>query len=174
MANRWKLDDSALELLNAVDKIAVDVVRPAAAETDSQAQFPSETVGALRRAGLLGLIGGKEVGGRGQGLRAAVAVAERIARECSSSAMVTIMHYCSVAVIERFGLQELRRSLADGGKLATLAFSEAGSRSHFLGKPVQHGGKATKRPGQVERDETADHVGRARRYLRLVESARDG
>jgi alkylation response protein AidB-like acyl-CoA dehydrogenase len=85
----------------------------------------------LRKAGLLGLLSAPQVGGQGQGVRAAVAVAERIARECPSTAMITIMHNCATRVIENFGSEALRRSIAGEGKLATLAFSETGSRSHF-------------------------------------------
>jgi len=41
--------------------------------------------------------------------------------------MIWIMHNCAAAVIDKYGTPELRRSVAEGGMLATLAFSEAGS-----------------------------------------------
>lgn len=45
--------------------------------------------------------------------------------------MVVCMHYCATAVIEQHGSVETRRAIASGNHLSTLAFSEAGSRSHF-------------------------------------------
>ena len=84
MNNVWKLDESGSKLLGAVDKIASEVIAPLAPTIDKEGRFPKENVDALRKAGLLGLMSARQVGGHGQGLRAAVAVAERIARECPS------------------------------------------------------------------------------------------
>jgi len=44
---------------------------------------------------------------------------------------VVCMHYCATAVLEQFGAETVRRSVAQGKHLSTLAFSEAESRSHF-------------------------------------------
>jgi alkylation response protein AidB-like acyl-CoA dehydrogenase len=41
------------------------------------------------------------------------------------------MHYCGAAVLEKAGSESVRRQAASGEALMTLAFSEAGSRSHF-------------------------------------------
>jgi phosphonate transport system substrate-binding protein len=89
----WELDAERNRLLAATDKIADETIRPLADTTDKEARFPIENIEALRKAGLLGLVSAKQVGGQGQGLRTAVAVAERIARECPSTAMIVIMHY---------------------------------------------------------------------------------
>ncbi len=113
-----------------IDDIANQVCAIHANDVD-QGEFPIETVNALRRSGLLGLISSQDVGGMGQGVRAAAMVVERLARECASSAMVTCMHYSGVAVIEQYGADQLRREVAAGRHLSTLAFSETGSRSHF-------------------------------------------
>lgn len=131
MSDTWKLDAEGSKLLAAADKIAAEVIGPRAAETDKLGRFPKENIDALRGAGLLGLLGAKAVGGQGQGLRTAAAVEERIARECASTAMIMMMHNCATAVIEQFGTQDLRKAVGSGAKLATLAFSESGSRSHF-------------------------------------------
>jgi alkylation response protein AidB-like acyl-CoA dehydrogenase len=45
--------------------------------------------------------------------------------------MVVLMHYAATAAIEAGSDDRLRRQVAAGERLATLAFSEAGSRSHF-------------------------------------------
>ena len=94
-------------------------------------EFPSETLRALGDAGLLGLISATEVGGKARGMSAAAAVVERLARECGSTAMVVCMHYCATAVIEAYGSVDVRRAIAAGKHLTTLALSEAGSRSQF-------------------------------------------
>jgi alkylation response protein AidB-like acyl-CoA dehydrogenase len=67
----------------------------------------------------------------GEGIRAAAMVVERLARECGSTAMVTCMHYAGTTVIEKHGPENVRRDIAGGRHLSTLAFSESGSRSHF-------------------------------------------
>lgn len=114
---------------------ALDSILPTIAEyadsIDKQARFPRESIDALRSAGLLGLLSSTASGGMGLGLRQAADVVERIARECASTAMVTCMHYCGTAVIEQLGHESVRREVASGQHLSTLAFSEAGSRSHF-------------------------------------------
>jgi alkylation response protein AidB-like acyl-CoA dehydrogenase len=131
VSNAWKLAGAPEVLLDAADRIVRDVVGPAAAAVDREARFPKEGIDALRNAGLLRVVGGKDVGGHGLGLRAAAAIAERIARECPSTAMVWIMHNAASAVVDQHGAPEFRRAVAEGGKLTTLAFSETGSRSHF-------------------------------------------
>ena len=117
--------------LETLDGIAEQVIRPAAARIDETGSFPSEAVRALGDSGLLGLISADEVGGMGQGLRAAVLAVERLARECGSTAMVLCMHYAGTAVIEAHGPHAVRQEIAAGRHLTTLAFSESGSRSHF-------------------------------------------
>jgi alkylation response protein AidB-like acyl-CoA dehydrogenase len=110
---------------------AAEVAREHATRVDAEASFPTATIDAARRAGLLGLISAEAVGGQGGGPRAAATVVERVARECGSSAMVLTMHYCGAAVIEAHGDEAARRAVAGGEHLSTLAFSESGSRSHF-------------------------------------------
>jgi alkylation response protein AidB-like acyl-CoA dehydrogenase len=81
--------------------------------------------------GILGLTCATDVGGGGEGLRAAADVVNQVARHCSSTAMVLMMHYAATAALEAHGSTEVRREIASGRHLTTLAFSEAGSRSHF-------------------------------------------
>jgi isovaleryl-CoA dehydrogenase len=117
--------------LDDLTAVVSQVVEPAAIEVDQQASFPRAAVDALGRAGLLGLVSAAEVGGRGEGLRAATEVVERLAGACGSTAMVVCMHYAATAVIEAHGPHEVREAIAAGRHLSTLALSEAGSRSHF-------------------------------------------
>jgi alkylation response protein AidB-like acyl-CoA dehydrogenase len=93
---------------------------------------------------LLGLISAREVGGMGEGHRAASLVVDALARSCGSTAMVVCMHYAATAVIEAHGARPVRQAIAAGQHLSTLAFSEVGSRSHFwapLGTAVPAGNR---------------------------------
>jgi alkylation response protein AidB-like acyl-CoA dehydrogenase len=118
------------EVLTAVEQIARDVVAPQAAQVDREGAFPEAAVSAFSKAGLLGLLSSKEVDGLGFGPRQAVLVIERLGRECASTAMVLCMHYSAAAVLEKLASKEVRASVAKS-QLATLAFSEVGSRSQF-------------------------------------------
>lgn len=117
-------------ILQALEPVAAGVVTENAATVDRGA-FPQATLDALREAGLLGLVTPIEHGGRGGSFGDAAHVVERIARSCASSAMVVCMHYAGAAVLAAHGSPEVNRAVAEGRHISTLAFSEAGSRSHF-------------------------------------------
>jgi alkylation response protein AidB-like acyl-CoA dehydrogenase len=117
--------------LATLDKIIAEVIAPAAAEIDRTGAYPHAALDALSTAGLLGLVSTRESGGLGEGHRAATLVVEQIARHCASTAMVLCMHYAGAAVVEAHGSPEAREAIAAGRSVTTLAFSEAGSRSHF-------------------------------------------
>ena len=120
-----------MDVLALVEPVVRNVIAPAAAQTDSEALYPRNALNALASTGLLGLLSSKDVGGLGGCLREAVQVVERIAQDCPCTAMVLTMHYCGVALIEPFADDELRRAIATGHHITTLAVSEAGSRSHI-------------------------------------------
>lgn len=119
------------EILQTLERIATDVIAERAIEVDANASFPSDSIDALAKAGLLGLVSATEVGGLGRGPSMASQVIRRVSRACGSSAMVLCMHYCGAAVLEALGPKDVRAAAARGEHLSTLAFSEAGSRSHF-------------------------------------------
>ena len=67
-------------------------------------------------------------------MREFAAVTRKIASSCASTAMIYLMHVCGAQVIAASGSPEkerLMRKIVSGNALATLAFSERGSRSHF-------------------------------------------
>ncbi|WP_317205811.1 acyl-CoA dehydrogenase family protein [Janthinobacterium sp.] len=117
--------------LQKLDTIVNATIMPAAQATDRDALFPRAAIDALGAAGLLGLVSDKEVGGMGLGLAEAAQVIERIAKACPSTAMVVCMHFCASTVLEKFGDIAVRRDIAAGRHLSTLAWSDSGSRSHF-------------------------------------------
>ncbi|NVB78095.1 MAG: acyl-CoA/acyl-ACP dehydrogenase, partial [Kofleriaceae bacterium] len=112
----------------------LESVAPIAASNAAAAdrgEFPKATLDALAASGLLGLVSATSVGGKGLGLAEAATVVERLARECGSTAMIVCMHYAATVVIEQHGPEDVRRAIAAGKHLSTLAFSEPGSRSQF-------------------------------------------
>lgn len=111
--------------------IVAEIIEPSAIEVDRAGVYPRAGMEALGRAGLLGLLSAREVGGLGLGLRAAAEVVELVGAACGSTGMVLCMHYCGAAVIEQYGPRAVREDIARGAHITTLALSEAGSRSHF-------------------------------------------
>ncbi|HEU5179234.1 MAG TPA: acyl-CoA dehydrogenase family protein [Candidatus Polarisedimenticolia bacterium] len=119
------------EIQKKLDTISTGVVADHAEEVDRDGAFPQAAMEAIAAAGLYGLISAREVGGLGYGPGAAAAAIQRVAQECGSTAMVLAMHYAGAAVIEKYGPDPVRRDIAKGKHLSTLAFSESGSRSNF-------------------------------------------
>src|SRR5215472_10341788 len=117
--------------LDDLEQVITTAIAPQATEIDLTGAYPRTALEALGKAGLLGLISAKEVGGLGEAHRAATLVVEEIGKHCASTAMVVCMHYAATAVIEATGSREVRKAIAAGRHVSTLAFSERGSRSHF-------------------------------------------
>ncbi len=119
---------------NAKD-IADRILAPAARQNDKEARFSAEAIAALRPAGLLGVMLPAGVGGAGLGPRTLAAVVAAFAEADASVAMVYLMHVCATATIAsaRRGaaVAQTLKDISAGKHLSTLAFSEAGSRSHF-------------------------------------------
>ncbi len=135
------MSNETLDHRAAAEKTAA-VAAKHALQVDGDGAFPEAAIAAARTAGLFGLLSSAEAGGAGLGPRAAAEVIERLARECASTAMVMTMHYAGAAAIEALGSLAARRSIATEGHLATLAFSEVGSRSHFwapIGTAIESG-----------------------------------
>jgi alkylation response protein AidB-like acyl-CoA dehydrogenase len=137
-----------MEYESALARVINDVVEPGATAVDRDGSYPRAQLAALGEAGILGLASSPDVGGGGESLAAAASVVQRLARHCGSTAMVVMMHYSATAVIEVHGPQDVREAIAAGRHVTTLAFSEAGSRSHFWA-PL---GTATQQDGTVRLD----------------------
>jgi alkylation response protein AidB-like acyl-CoA dehydrogenase len=116
-------------------EIADRVLAPAASQNDKQGRFSAEAVEALGKGGLLGLMLPIKFGGGALGPQTFAGVTATLAEADASAAMVYLMHVCAAATIvaarSEVAVAETLREIAAGQILATLAFSEAGSRSHF-------------------------------------------
>lgn len=121
--------------IKRAENMAQEVLSAQAADVDRKARWPAESMAALRNSGLLGLTLPREVGGAGEGPRTFTAVTRALAEQCASTAMIYVMHVCAtrhIAAAPEFPQRDaVLRAIAAGKHLATLAFSEKGSRSHF-------------------------------------------
>lgn len=153
--------------LETLEKNVIPLIREEATAVDKNGQFPKKSIAALQGAGFFGLISAKDHGGAGFGPDVAAQVIQKIAAECGSSAMVLAMHYAATAVIEKFGNSEARKKTATTD-LATLAFSEMGSRSHFWA-PI---GTATQSTSGIKLDGHKSWVTSANHAVNYVWSAK--
>lgn len=129
----YNLNPEQTALIAELSKLADTSIAPYAAQVDEQARFPKEAMDALAKGGWYGLIVPVEYGGKGQSMRVAAAALDEIAQRDASAAMVFLMHLCGTAcyVASPKGHEDTLRAVAQGKHLATLAWSERGSRSHF-------------------------------------------
>ena len=124
------------------------VLASAAAQNDKAGKFSDEAIESLGDAGLLGLMLPVDVGGAGLGPRTFAAVTAVIAEADASVAMVYVMHILGTTAVAAArpsaarALAPVLQEIAAGRHLSTLAFSEAGSRSHFwapISRAVRNG-----------------------------------
>jgi alkylation response protein AidB-like acyl-CoA dehydrogenase len=117
--------------------IANRVLAPSSGQNDKAGRYSPEAVESLGESGLLGLMLPVEVGGSGLGPRTFATVTATLAEADASVAMVYLMHVLGTATISTARpsaaptVTPILREIAAGRHLSTLAFSEAGSRSHF-------------------------------------------
>ena len=115
--------------------IADRILAPAARQNDKDARFSSEAVAALGSGGLLAITLPTGAGGSALGPRTLAAIIATLAEADASAAMVYLMHVCATATIAAArpgaAVAQTLKDIAAGRHLTTLAFSEAGSRSHF-------------------------------------------
>jgi alkylation response protein AidB-like acyl-CoA dehydrogenase len=105
-----------------------------ARQTDAEGIWPARSIQALRDSGLMGLTLPADAGGGGAGMRQFAEAIEKIAAHCASTAMIYLMHVCGANMIAASSSPrgaELVKTMTAGKAVATLAFSEKGSRSHF-------------------------------------------
>jgi alkylation response protein AidB-like acyl-CoA dehydrogenase len=118
-------------------EIASRVLAPSAGQNDKAGRFSSHAVESLGQSGLLGLLLPVDFGGSGLGPRAFADVTATLAEADASVAMVYLMHILGTTAIAAArpsaaqSLTPILQEIGAGRHLSTLAFSEAGSRSHF-------------------------------------------
>jgi acyl-CoA dehydrogenase len=98
-------DQNFRQLLEAVRRIGTEVAARHAIEVDAQARFPTETIAALREAGVLSAAVPPEFGGAGCGMAELAQLCSMLSQSCGSSGMVLAMHYSQLACIARHGVE---------------------------------------------------------------------
>src|SRR5690242_13415432 len=133
--DRWRLSHDAA--VSKAREIATLVLAPSAPQNDKAGQFSTQAIESLGESGLLGLMLPGPVGGSELGPRTFAAVVSALAEADASVSMVYVMHVLGAATIAAArpsaarALTPILQEIAAGRHLSTLAFSEAGSRSHF-------------------------------------------
>ncbi|GAB3499931.1 acyl-CoA dehydrogenase family protein [Flexivirga lutea] len=121
---------TSLSPVEIASAIAADVAAPAAESVDRESRFPSEAIGAMRDAGMLGALIPVADGGLGWSLEDVARSITELAKGCSSAAMVYAMHQIQVACLVRHGsnaaLREFTRRVAAEGLLLASATTEVG------------------------------------------------
>src|SRR5579864_9195860 len=123
--------------VSKAQEIAKRVLAPSAGQNDKSGRFSTEAVASLGESGLLGLMLSADVGGSGLGPRTLAIVTATLAEADASVAMVYLMHILGAATISAArpsaaqAVTPVLKEICAGRHLSTLAFSEAGSRSHF-------------------------------------------
>lgn len=136
MPNFLNLDGLALttnqgKWKRTAEKVAREVLRPHAERVDRDGEFPIENMRALGRAGLLGLLIPKELGGAGESIVTATVVTETIASACAGTAMAYHMHQstiplmCAAANPEQ--AEKFLMPVARGERFGGFAMTEPGS-----------------------------------------------
>src|SRR3989440_7749838 len=132
---RWIMTHEAAVL--KAGEIASRVLAPSAGQNDKAGRFSTEAVESLGESGLLGLLLPVDFGGSGLGPRTFAVVTATLAEADASVAMVYLMHILGTGTISAArpsatqAVAPILQEISAGRHLSTLAFSEAGSRSHF-------------------------------------------
>lgn len=92
-------------LLASLRQICLTVAAPNARDVDTAARYPTETVAALRQAGLLSAGVPQALGGAGCSLREQAEFCATLAQSCASSAMILAMHFIQLGCLVRHGNQ---------------------------------------------------------------------
>lgn len=100
-----RADQNFGSLIDATRRIATEVAARNAADVDSKSRFPTETVDALKTAGVLSAAVPKEFGGAGCGMQELTQLCSTLSQACGSSGMVLAMHYIQLGCIARHGLE---------------------------------------------------------------------
>ena len=90
--NYFPLSNSQLEWQEKARSLAEKEIGPRAADYDRNAQFPQESLEALKESGLLALRVSQEYGGLGADLLTTCLVVEEVSKKCPSTAMCYKMH----------------------------------------------------------------------------------
>ena len=138
--NYYHLTSDQQDWKERVAEIAEREIGPRATEYDRNAQFPEESLKALRDAGLWGLRVSKEHGGLGGDMVTTCLIVEEISKKCASTAMCYKMHLESMEAISRiptpYQVEQFIEPLAKGEVFAAAAGGESRGQTGTDWRPV--------------------------------------
>lgn len=122
-------------ILEKVSRIANEVVMQEGEKADREGVWLPETMMALKKEKITGLVVPKESGGLGLGLLAMVKTSEQLGKAYSSAGLCFGMHCVATAVIAakatKWQKVNYLEPIANGEHITTLALSEPGTGAHF-------------------------------------------
>jgi alkylation response protein AidB-like acyl-CoA dehydrogenase len=128
--NYFPLTAEQQEWKDRVADIAAREIGPRAAEYDRLAQYPKESLAALREAKLWALRTPREYGGLGADLVTVCLIVEEIAKKCPSTGMCYKMHLEATELVNRiptpYQVERFVKPMARGEVFATIAGGETG------------------------------------------------
>ncbi|MEU0971326.1 acyl-CoA dehydrogenase family protein [Streptomyces sp. NPDC005917] len=133
---------------SALSYVLSSTIDPSAEQTSAGERFPRASVVALGDAGLLGLTASAHLGGGGLGLVEATEVVTVVSRACPATGAVLRSHYAAVALMEAYGTPWVRRKVAAGHHLSTLALTDVGD-GYGPGGAASPAGSTATRTGDV-------------------------
>ena len=113
--NPWAMTNTAI-----IDKVC-EVLKNNAAAVDSSASWPEQSIRCIAETELW----------MPASMREFADATRRFAQACASSGMIYLMHVSAMQAIAASPAKQLVEKIKKDRALATLAFSEKGSRSHF-------------------------------------------
>lgn len=126
--NYFPLTKTQQEWQERVADLASREIGPHAAECDAESKYPSESLEALRKAGLWALRAPQEYGGQGADLLTTCLVVEEISKKCPSTAMCFKMHLEATDILNLiptpYQVEHFVKPLARGEVFASVAGSE--------------------------------------------------
>lgn len=127
---------SSLEqLIRAAKEIGETIVAREAPVADQQGRYVGESMNALKKEKLTGLVVPRECGGHGMGLFSLARISEELGIHYASVGLCFGMHCVGAAVIAAkatsWHKQQYLERIAQGQHLTTLALSEPGTGAHF-------------------------------------------
>jgi acyl-CoA dehydrogenase len=131
---RW--DEEERAILDAVQRVADDVIAPNAAQADRDSAFPWKSVGALNALGLNGIFVPEAYGGSPARYKVYLAAVKIISEACASTGIIYATNFHGMKPLIDFGTEEQKRRLlqkiAEGG-IASLAITEPTAGSDATG-----------------------------------------
>lgn len=130
----WNEDERLV--LDQVERLVRDVIRPNAERHDRESSFPHDNVAAINLCGLNALFVPAEYGGAPMSYRLYLEVVKQISEACASTGIIYATNFHAMKPLIDMGNAEQKARLlpriADGG-LASLAITETGAGSDATG-----------------------------------------